>query len=91
MKALLLLLPLAACAHSVTERPDPIVQTVEVKVPVAVPCKALAELGPEPTYPDTDAALKAAPDLFERVKLLAAGRVLRAARLARYTAAAASC
>lgn len=75
MRALRLipLLALAACAHS----PTPQIRTVEVRVPVAVPCPV--DL-PEPNYSDTDAALLAAPDIFERVKLLLAGREERAAQ-----------
>ncbi len=34
----------------------------------------------EPTYPDTDAALRAAPDPATRYQLVVAGRALRAAR-----------
>lgn len=87
--ALLLLILVAGC--SATPPPEPIVRTVEVKVPVPQPCKALGELGAEPVYPDSDAALVAAPDLFERVKLLLQGRLLRQARLTQYQAAGASC
>jgi hypothetical protein len=67
-------LSLAACA---TTTPEPVIRTVEVKVPVPVPCKP--DLGSEPAYPDTRQALTSAPDLFERVKLLLAGRELRIA------------
>ncbi len=74
--AALLLLPLlAACGHH--ERP---VRTVTVKVPVAVECVP-ATLGAAPSYPDTDDALRAAVDAAERYKLVAAGRLLRDARL----------
>jgi hypothetical protein len=65
-----------ACA---THPAEPILKTVEVKVPVAVSCPD--KRAPAPTYPDTAEALAAAPDLFERVKLLLAGRTLRAERL----------
>lgn len=84
-------LALAACAGKVVERPEPIVVTQEVKVPVPVPCATLQALGPEPTYPDTDAALKAAPSIFARVKLLAQGRLMRITRLAEYEVAKAAC
>ena len=80
---------LTSCAS--TPPPTPRIQTVEVKVAVPVECEALTRLGPEPDYPDSDAELKAAPDLFERVKLLLQGRYLRLARLAQYEAARASC
>lgn len=71
---------LGACSHAVQSRPEPIIRTVEVKVPVVQPCPALEALGPSPAYPDSDAALAAAPNLYERVKLLLAGRVLRITR-----------
>ena len=69
---------LASCASKPTPRPEPVVQLVEVAVPIAVACTP--DIGPEPVYIDTDAALKAAADLFERVKLLLAGRDQRIAR-----------
>ena len=68
------LLLLAGCAS----HREPIVRTVEVRIPVAVPCDP--KVGPAPDYPDTDRALKDAPGLFERVRLLLAGRELRKAR-----------
>lgn len=71
---------LAGCGTTVQERPQPIVTTVEVAVPVSSPCVP-AKLGPKPDYPDTDAALRAAFDAAERYQLLAAGRPLREARL----------
>jgi hypothetical protein len=80
------LLALAACA---TTPPAPriVTKTVEVAVPVA--CKPA--IGPAPTYPDTDAALKAAPDVYRRVRLLVAGRLERIAREAELTAALGAC
>ena len=38
-------------------------------------------LPPPPRYPDTDAALRAAPGAADRYQLMAAGRILRAERL----------
>jgi len=76
MLALALLAALAACA---TRPAEPLLKPVEVTVPVAIACPA--RRAPAPAYPDTAAALAAAPDLFERVKLLLAGRVLRDERL----------
>ncbi len=55
-------------------------QTITVKVPTPVPCVS-RDLPPPPTYPDTPAALKAAPDQAEFTRLLAAGWPLRVARL----------
>ena len=93
MKALALipLLALAACATGPRTPPEPIIRTVEVKVPVVQPCPALEALGPPPAYPDNDAALAAAPNLYERVKLLLAGRVLRMTREANMAAIVQAC
>ena len=71
--------------------PEPIVKTVEVKVAVPVPCPALAKLGEEPSYADTDAALSASPDIFESARLLLKGRLQRTKRLVEYGAAKISC
>lgn len=68
----------AGCAQ--TPPPEPQIRTVTVNVPVPVPCPALKRIGPPPAYPDTNAAILAAPDLAMRVGLLLAGRVLRMAR-----------
>jgi hypothetical protein len=76
---------LTACATA----GEPKIVTREVKVPVAVKCSA--DPGPAPPYVDTAEALKAAPDLFERVKLLLAGRLQRMAREAELVAANAGC
>lgn len=72
-------LALAGCAHT----PEPEIRTVEVKVPVDDPAcarEAVARLGAASAYPDTPEAIRAAPNLFERVKLILAGRELRIAR-----------
>lgn len=63
---------LASCASTPTE---PHTRIIEKHVPVAVPCKV--DIGPDPAYPDTDANLKAAPDIFEAAKLYVAGRLMR--------------
>lgn len=77
----LLAATLAACATKPTPVPEPIIQIVEVKVPgPALPCVP-KELGPKPSYVDTDAMLKAAKDAAERFQLLFAGRMQREARL----------
>lgn len=92
--ALLACLALAACAHGPTVPPEPVIRTVEVRVPVDDPAcarEAVAELGGSPAYPDTDVALAAAPNLYERVKLLLAGKVLRIAREAQLTGALTAC
>lgn len=86
-----LLAGLSACATPHAPPPEPVVRTVEVQVPVYRACPAADRLGAEPAYPDTAAALQAAPDLGVRVGLLLAGRVLRIARLSAYRAAVAAC
>lgn len=79
---------LAACGG---ESPpvEPLVRTVRVEVPVPTSCAL--KVGPKPDYPDGDEALRAAPDLFERVKLLLAGRGMRQSREAELEAALAPC
>lgn len=88
------LFALAACKTVPQQPPEPIIKTVTVNMPVDDPAcarKALAELGAAVSYPDTSAALRAAADLFERTKLLLAGRELRQAREAALTGALAEC
>jgi hypothetical protein len=76
---------LCACAATHGGQGAPVL--VDVPTPIACPLEA----GPTPDYPDTDAALIAAPDLFSRVRLLAAGRLLRMARERELVAAVAGC
>ena len=73
---ILLALALAGCA---THRPEPVIVTRTVEVPVIVRCIP-PELRPEPDYPDTDDALRNAADAAERYARMAAGRLLRMAR-----------
>jgi hypothetical protein len=83
---------LAACAT--TQAPEPVVRTVEVRIPFDDPAcarEALARLGPGPVYPDTDEALRNAPNVFAGVQLLSAGRLLRIAREAAWRAAVEAC
>lgn len=89
--ALMCVVALAACASTPQPRPDPEIKTVEVKVATPVPCKALASLGPEPDYPDTDAAIKTAPSIGALAKIYAKGRLMRMQRLSEYSVAKASC
>lgn len=58
--------------------PEPGVEVHETRIPVAQPCDA--KVSAKPTYPDTDAAITAAPNVAERARLYAAGRKLRQAR-----------
>lgn len=80
MKYLLgcLTLSLAACASPAP--PEPIIRTVEVRVPVPVSCVPDSFDRDGPDYPDTDAALIGAEDAAERYALLWAGRGVRQAR-----------
>lgn len=76
---------LTACAHT----SEPVIRTVEVRVPVAVRCGS--DPGPDPAFSDTPEALRGAADIWERVKLLLAGRAQRDARLIELKAASAGC
>ena len=86
--AAVIFIMLAGCA-SAGQVAEPVVQTVKVEVPVAVKCSA--DPGPASPFADTPDAIKAAADIFERVKLLLAGRDQRDARLAVVTAANQGC
>lgn len=83
---------LAACS---TQTPEPIIRTVEIRVPVDDPrCarEALARLRSEqPDFPDTDQALRNAESAFRGTQLLLAGRLLRIARLAAFEDAMEAC
>lgn len=76
---------LAGCAAR-----EPVVRTVTVNVPVAIECVPVT-LGAAPDYPDTDEALRAAPDAAERYRLLFLGRLLRDARLGEVESVILSC
>lgn len=80
-------LTVAGCAKPPT--PEPIVRTVEVRVPVAVACDP--RVGPDPLYADNDQALAAATDVFEAMRLRIAGRLQRIARVDIMNAALAGC
>ena len=84
MKRLVLILALALAGCATTG------ETITVKVPVPVACVS-DQLPKPPTYPDTLAALKAAPDQAEFTRLLAAGWPLRNARLEALEAAVDAC
>jgi hypothetical protein len=75
-RLLFLLLPwcwlIAGCAT------QPVTTTVEV--PVASSCIP-GDLGPPPVYPDTNEAIHKAQNLYDRTRLLLAGRDLRNVRL----------
>jgi len=85
--SLLLCCLVAACASAPT--PEPVVRTVEVAVPIATPCRV--SVGPAPAYVDSADALRQAADIFEAMKLRAAGRAQRQAREAVLEAALDGC
>jgi hypothetical protein len=70
---------LGACTHAAP--PEPIIRTVEVKVPVPTSCVP-KKLGDPPEYVDSDAALRAAAGPEDRYQLVYAGRKQRIARSA---------
>jgi hypothetical protein len=82
---------LTGCATTPHDLPEPVVRTVEVKVATPVPCPALAALGDEPAYPDTEEAIKNAPSIGELARLYAIGRLMRSQRLSEYVAAKTGC
>jgi hypothetical protein len=66
-------LTLSGCA---TAPPEPQIVTKLVNVPVAVKC--VPDPAPvAPVYADSPAALAAAPNVFERVKLIMVGKMQR--------------
>lgn len=86
--ALLAAVCLAGCTTPLPTEPKTV--TREVKVPVSIPCEAI--VGPRPEYVDSEAALMAyRNDLYNRVRLLLAARLMRAAREDELTAALAIC
>lgn len=84
-------LALAGCKTPPPVDLVPSIRTVETKVAVPVPCPALAALGEEPSYPDTDEAIAAAATIGALAALYAKGRVMRVQRLAEYAVAKAGC
>ncbi|MDB5451397.1 MAG: hypothetical protein JWQ52_2525 [Phenylobacterium sp.] len=70
--------PVAAASAPVVA---PEARVVIRRVPVRVACVPKT-LPTAPTYPDTDAALRASPGAADRYQLMAAGRILRQRRLA---------
>lgn len=83
----LLGLLLVGCAA----KPEPVERVVIKEVKVGVPVACDVKLGPEPDYPDTEAAILAAPNIFERAKLLVVGRLLRIQRDLEKSAALVGC
>lgn len=88
MRALILIavLALVGCAAPTQ------IETKEVDVTIPVSCdKAIVNLPPPPKYVDTPAALSAAKDILDRVKLLVAGRIQREHREAELNAVLLAC
>jgi len=79
---------LSACGT--VPKPDPVIVTKEVKVPVAVSCVP-HDMPGKPVYVDSDDALKTAPDAAERYRLVAAGRIQRENRLEQVESVLAGC
>ena len=69
--------PTAPAAAPPSSAPDRVVRVI---VPKPVKCVP-DELGPPPSYPDSDTALRQAGGAADRYQLLAAGRILREQRL----------
>ena len=78
-RALLLAIPLCLALTACAATPEPIIRTVEVRVPVAVACIP-DELDQKPEYLDEPEALRDA-DPATRYALLQEGWFLRRARL----------
>lgn len=76
--AALIFLTLTACGREVA--PPPVAVPVVVDKAVAVSCVPSNYQREAPEYPDTNEALRAAPDAAVRYQLLWAGRSLRIAR-----------
>ncbi|RAK54541.1 hypothetical protein DJ017_08405 [Phenylobacterium soli] len=75
--------PLLAAAPPPPLPPPAAPREVIVRVPTPVRSACVPRnLPPPPKYPDTPAALRAAGGAADRYQLIAAGRILRAKRLA---------
>lgn len=85
--AMILCLCLGGCAHAPPAATAPVVQPV--LVPLAQACAV--DPGPRPDFPDQTAAILAAPNIFERAQLYAAGRQAHLDWEARLEAANAGC
>lgn len=80
----LALLTLAGCTTAPPSEPR------IVTVAVSSPCVP-ADFGPAPSYPDTDEALRQAPDAAERYRLMGQGRAARIGRLGELETVVAGC
>lgn len=82
-----LIVAIGGCASQ--PRPEPIVQPVPVSIPVSVPCPAIVAAAQ--AYPDSEGALRSADGIYNRVRLLMAGRLLRIIREEELTTALEVC
>lgn len=89
MRTALTFCAFSLCLGACASNPAPRHVTSDVVVPAPVACRPNIE--PSPIWPDTDEALIAGPDLFARVRLLLAGRLLRMARERELLAALEGC
>lgn len=89
MKRLLIVGVFALSACQTAPAPKTVIQVQRVEVPVAVKCGT--DPGPDPVYSDSPEAIQSAPNLYERVRLLLAGRFEREARNAVLKASRAGC
>lgn len=76
---------LGGCAHA--PPPEPRIETVQVKVQVPVPCKAIVQV--RQTY--SDGAAETLPDIYDQVKALLTGRAERKADVERLKGAVTGC
>ena len=88
MRLLIVAAALALTACATTRAPEPRIVTQEVRIPVPTPCTPTVA---RPDFPDTHAALAAAPDVDRAIRLLGAGRALRDAYIAALEGALAAC
>lgn len=79
----------AAFLTACTTPSEPRIVTKEVTVPVAVNCTS--NIPGATSYPDSDAALRGAANIGERVRLLLAGRAIRSAEILELRASVAGC
>lgn len=98
-----LVLALGGCRTPPIREISPPLPAAPVQVITAAPVVLAPEPAPTPTpciprtlpqppkYPDSDAALKAAPGAADRYQLMAAGRILRQKRLEELERAVAAC
>tara|TARA_B100000678_G_scaffold13657_2_gene10750 strand:+ start:9682 stop:9963 length:282 start_codon:yes stop_codon:yes gene_type:complete len=92
MKEIFVALGLSVAGCASQPPPEPIVRTIEVKVPVITMISCVPDdFDQPPNYIDTDAALLGAADAAERYHLVTIGRDERTARLAETEAVIEAC